>query len=938
MAKTSSIVETPAQTDGASRSAVQAFRADGSAAKGPLSAATTSTISPKLHPPQRLAAEVPRVALCERIFAAGEARLVLLRAPAGFGKTTAMLQVRERFQKLGVPTTWLTLDRGDNDLVRFLGALSAALASVVPGLPAVDGHDGRGLDRLALSLIDGVASHSAPFALFCDDFEAVHNPVALAFMGELIDRLPRGAQVIIGSRGVPDLGLGRLRVSGRLLDVEPAHLRFTEAEVDGFLRQQRGIELTAADIRRLHTTTEGWAAALRLASLSLERREEPGRFIAGFSGSNSAVVGYLAEDVLARQSPDLRDFLLRTSLLAELNPSLCDAVCGRQDSASLLRLVDQAQLFLTPLQGDRGQYRYHGMFAEFLRGELVHLMPQEVPRIHRTAASWFAAQGRPMPAIEHALAAADLAFALPLLTTHAQTLLAQGRVRLLSRWLGPLLDSGRLEGHPMLQVVHAWSVFFARGPRAAEPLLERLEARADADATVRAHCLAMRPLFLMLSDRIDEALPIAEAVQAQVPPDLSFVSGFLEVTRANLALISGRYQEALRLVDVARAQQPSHSSDLNLALSEAVEAVVNMVQGRLRQAIAGLRLATSAGATDATRATNGNVLAGVPLALALYESGQLEQSERLLAIYIPLTQGVCVPDELIVAHVVMARILIERQQTEGAEQLLMELERIGHRKGLARVIASARLERVRLLLLQDRLAHAREALDRCGSPSLWAHVARLSYRANEVETFDVLYARWAIRAGQHAEVLPGLHVELAAARRTQRERRALTLTLLIAQALYRDGQRNKAMRQLATALTAASREGYVRAVLDEGSFMVQMCAELRAQHGLFSDGHLPGEVLSFLDVLVPQQSKWVLKPVDAATPTEAPALNSELLSRRELQVLRLAAEGLSNLELAEKLFLGETTVRTHLRNINGKLDTRSRMEAIAVARRRGLIA
>lgn len=846
-----------------------------------------------------------------------------------------MLQVRDHLRQAGRPTAWLTLDRADNDLVRFLTSLAAALGPLVPGLPDPAQLEARGPDRLALALIDAVAAHPAPLSLFCDDFESVHDPVALAIMGELIERLPPQAQVILGTRGVPALELGRLRVRGGLLDVEPEHLRFTEAEVDVFLRQQQGLPLDPADVRRLYVTTEGWAAALRLASLSLASRKEPGRWIAGFSGSNSAVVGYLAETVLARQSDVVRDFLLRTSVLRELNPALCDVIRGREGSGAILRTIDRAQLFLTPLEGDRSQYRYHGMFAEFLRAELVHHMPQEVPAIHRAAARWFAGEDRPVPAIEHALAGDDLPFALQLLARHAQELLDQGRVRLLSRWLDPLHDRGQLDEHPMLRVVHAWAVFFARGPRAAQRLLERLESRADPDPAVRAHRMAMRPLFLMLNDRTDEALPLAEAVLAHVPSDQAFVSGFLEVTRANLALIAGRYDEALRLVDAARAHQPSHASGFNLALSEAAEGAVHLVQGRLRNAIVGLHLATNAGATDATRATNGNVLAGVPLALALYEAGQLGEAERLLAIYIPLTRGVCIPDELIVAHVVMARILAGRQDADGAERLLMELERVGHLKSLPRVVASSRLERVRLLLLQERLEQARDELDRCAAPVLWARVARLSYRANEVETYDVACARWAIRAGRPAEAIASLNAELAVARRARRERRALTLTLLLSQALYRDGQRNKSMRLLATVADTAAREGYLRAFLDEGAQMLQMVAELRAQCATRGGVELSPGTLAFLDIVAPRSSP---SRSEEAAAVAGPPLGGESLSRRELQVLRLAAEGLSNTELAARLFVGETTVRTHLRSINGKLATRSRIEAIAVARRSGLIA
>jgi LuxR family maltose regulon positive regulatory protein len=903
-----------------------------------LAGARGASLVAKLRPPQRLAAQVARVEICERIFAAGAVKLVLLRAPAGFGKTTAMLQVRERFLQTGLPTAWLTLDRADNDVGRFLAGLTAALSPLIPGLPRVEESESGSPDQVALALIDRIAAHPTPFALFCDDFEAVQNPAVAAIVAELIEQFPRGAQMIMGSRGVPELGLGRLRARGRLLEIEPSQLRFSEAEANGFLRELRGLTLEPDDVRRLHRSTEGWAAALWLASVSLEKRDAPGSFIAGFSGSNAAVVDYLVEDVLAHQSESVRDFLLRTSVLAELNPSLCDAVTGREDSAAVLRAIDQAHLFLTPLQGDRSQYRYHNMFAEFLRVELARQMPDQLPRIHRSAARWFEAQRRPVPAIEHALAAQDLHFALSLLVRHAQALLDQGRVRLLSRWLDPLLASGQLDAHPMLQVVHAWAVCFARGPRAAAALLDRLEARNDEDPEVIAHRLAMRPLFLALMDRTDEALSLAEQALVRLPPGVAFVSGFLEVTMARLAMIAGRYNEALRFADAARARQPAHASDFNLALSEATEAVVDLLQGRLRKAITGLRLAVSGGALEGTRTTNGNALAGVPLAQALYEAGQLDQAERLLVVYIPLIRGVTIPDELIMAHVVMARILAERGDDDRAERLLLELERIGHREGLPRVVAGARLERVRILLMQDKLARARSELDRSGDRALWQRVARLSHQANEVETHDVAFARWAVRSGHAEEVLGPLRAELDAAERGQRGRRALTLRLLYALALYRDGQRNKGMRQLAAAVEAATREGYVRAVLDEGTPLLAMLAELRKMPDVLAAHAGTADVLAFIDALLPPGPQGQ-QPPDAPVDTApaAPAVDAEVLTRKEVQVLRLAAQGLSNDQLAERLFIAETTVRTHLRNINVKLDARNRMEAIAVARRLGLM-
>lgn len=897
----------------------------------------------KLTPPQSAPHEIARTEVCERIFNAGSARLVLLRAPAGFGKTTLMLQVRRRFEESGLPTAWLTLDRADNDVSRFLAALAAALQPLVPGVatPQLDVGDGRP-DQQAFALIDCVAAHPAPFALFLDDFEALQSPAVVGLVSELIEQLPRGAQIVIGSRAVPELSLGRLRARARLLDIDPTQLRFSVDEADGYLRQQRGLRLDADDVRRLHRSTEGWAAALWLASVSLEHRDEPGPFIAGFSGSNATVVDYLLEDVLSHLSDDLRGFLLRTSILQELNASLCNLICERTDSERLLYELDHAHLFLVPLQSGAGGYRYHGMFAEFLRAQLARQHPQEVPRLNRAAAQWFLERQRPVPAIEHALAADETAFALELLELHAQPLLEQGRVRLLSRWLDPLLDRGLLLDHPMLQVVHAWAVCFARGPMAAVSLLDQLERREDRSREVGAHCMALRPLIMVLTDRTDEAMTLAAALLDELPSSVAFARGFLEVTLANLSMIAGRYHEALRFADAARSRRSGHGGTpgqeggFNFALSEGAEAAVDLTQGRLRRALARLRLATGTGRADASRATNGNAMVGVLLAEALYEADECEQAERLLAVYIPLIRHVGIPDQLILAHVVMARIAQDRGDPNRGLQLLTELEHIGHRDNLPRVVASARLERVRMLLDEGKHARARDELDRCGDRALWARVSRSSLRANEVETLEVAMARWSIQAGHAGKVTASLRTALDNAERAQRERRALTLRLLLAQALYLEDQRNKAMRVLARAVRMAASEGYVRAFFVEGPLLISMLRELRdGPTELVEEGG--SSTLPFLDTLLrnalpsPAAAPPLVRGGEAAVITES-------LTRKELQVLRLAAEGLSNEQIGTRMFVAETTIRTHLRNINVKLDTRNRMEAVQLARKCGWIA
>ncbi|KQP45492.1 LuxR C-terminal-related transcriptional regulator [Pseudorhodoferax sp. Leaf274] len=907
--------------------------------------ARAGALAAKLQPPSRQSFEVPRTVVCDQIFDAAAARLILLRAPAGFGKTTAMQQVRQRFADSGVPTAWLTLDSADNDVGRFLSVLAAALDPLVPGLTALQGGGWSDLDGRALDLIDRVAAHPAPFTLFLDDFEALQSAAVLGLVNALIAQLPRGVQLVVGSRGVPELGLGWLRARGRLLEIDPTQLRLSADETGQMLRALHGDVLSADDIERLHRSTEGWAAAVWLASVSLQHRENPSDFIAGFSGSNTAVVDYLVEDVLARQPEDVRLFLLRTSILGQLDAAICDHLCSRDDSHTVLQRLERAHLFLVPVQGSGGAYRYHGMFADFLRGQLQRYHPDQVPALHHAACAWYLGEGRPVPAIGHALQTGALDQAIALLQAHAPQLLEQGRVRLLLRWMDPLVAQGALDGQPMLRAIHAWAVCFGRGGRHAWPLLEWLERAETCDPQIQAHRLVMRPLLLAVMDRFDEADPLGNAVLDRLPSNatFAFARSVLEIAMATFSMYSGRYHHALRLVDAVRKRQAPQEGRFSFILSDAVEGAVDLGQGRLRQALGRLRLAVRNGAASGARATNGNTMAAALLAESLYEAGRCEQAERLLSVNVPLIRRVGVPDQIITAHVVLARIVLSRGEGERALQVLAELEHIGYREQLPRAVASARLERVRILAVQGRIAAARAELARCGDSALWERVSRMAMRANDVETPDVAAARCAIAQGNGAEVVASLRTALDQAERVYRERRMLTLRLLLAQAHHQDGQHKKAMRVLAKAVRFAASEGYVRAFLDEGPGLMALLHELHQSPTVLLEETIDGGAQGpdeFIEALLRQSGRQVdplavragAQASSGAQPTAA-----EVLTGKETQVLRLAAQGLSNEQMAERLFVAETTVRTHLRNINVKLDVRNRMEAVQAARRQRLI-
>ena len=932
----------------------------GGLAAGPLSS--------KLSPPLSQARQVLRQAVVRRMAEAGGVKLVLVRAPAGFGKTTAMVQAREQLAASGVATAWLTLERTDNDVPRFLACLQQAVAQIV-GRPSLPGtQPGAGLGGPATPLVDALARHGAPFALFLDDFELITEPAVLGLVREIIDHLPRRGQLVLGSRSLPELGLGRLRMAGQLLEIDTELLRFSRDETRQFLALRWPGDGSgtpgdlAAQVDPLHAKTEGWVAALWLASMALDsvmaRQGSVADFIAQFSGSNRAVADFLAEDVLARQTPEVRNFLLRTSILRQFNAPLCQALTPRSDAARILAQLDAANLFITPISQATGaagtapaerEWRYHSLFADFLRAQLVREQPDALVRLHLAASGWYEGQGRPVPAIDHAIEGGDAPHAIHLLSGHAMAFLEQGRMRLLARWFAALQNvegDAALAEHPMLQVVSLWASNLTRGPWAAMDQLQQSGCATSADAAVRAHVNALQPMLLAMMDRVEDAADLGREALARVPTGQPFADSVLCNAMAHVMGVLGEREQAQRLLDAARRGQ--QGDGFNRMYTESVEGLLDLQQGRLRQATARFRLALGMAAAPAGapgagawQPTHGNAWAGVLYAGVVYEAHHLAPAEHLLNVYLPLARDVGLPDHMILSHVMCARIAFGRGDIDAALQFITELEHLGHHRQLPRVVASARLERARVLMLQGQAEAAAQALDRADDTAVWQRVARHQFSAHDVEDMPIGRLRWQVLFGDPAAAARAAAAAAAQAQAAQRQRRALKLQVLQALALQRAG--SPADLDAAVALTGrllqvAQAEGYVRLLLDEGPAVGTLLRRTQAalQASAERTDPLVDDCLQRLIALAGDEP-LADEPVPAAEPAAASATLDEPLTRKEIRVLQLLAEGYSNSVMAEKLFVSDSTVRTHLRNINLKLGARSRTQAVAIARRLGVM-
>ena len=419
-------------------------------------------LATKLHLPRPRPGFVPRPRLVSRLDEGLDRGLVLVCAPAGYGKTVALADWARRS---GRPVAWLSLDAGDNDPVRFWRYVVAAVGPARPGvagrlLPLFGPPPPSSFDGPVTALINELAAQpgDGEAVLILDDYHLIDAGPVHESLLLLAEHLPPGLRLVLASRSDPPLPLGRLRARGQLAELRAAELRFTADEAAALLQQAAegaGTALSDADVAALTARTEGWAAGLQLAGLSLRGQADTAGFVAAFSGSHRYVLDYLAGEVLDHLDGQMRDFLLETSVLERLSGELCDTVTGRTGSQALLERVERAGLFLVPLDEARGWWRYHHLFAGLLRARLQAGRPARVAALHRAAAAWHQEHDLADDAVRHALAAGDAVWAARLIEQHFDAALQQGQRATIHRWLAAL-PADLVHARARLVLAQAW--------------------------------------------------------------------------------------------------------------------------------------------------------------------------------------------------------------------------------------------------------------------------------------------------------------------------------------------------------------------------------------------------------------------------------------------------------------------------------------------------
>jgi len=910
-------------------------------------------LATKLHIPPLRANRVPRPRLAERLEAGVRGPLTLLSAPAGFGKSTLL---SEWIHASGRHVAWLSLDEGDNDPRRFLRYAITALQTVRPeigraALAALRQAEAPATEDVLTGLVNEIAALEEDLVLVLDDYHVIEAEGVHRDLQFYLDRLPPQMHLVIATRVDPPLRLSRLRARGQLTELRAQDLRFNSPEAAGFLNQAMGLKLSAEDVEALGERTEGWAVGLQMAALSLQGRTDARDFIEHFTGSHRFVLDYLTDEVLSRQSAEVREFLLRTSVLSRLSGPLCDAVTERADSQALLEELDATNLFLIQLDDVRHWYRYHHLFGTLLRHQLERKAGSEgVAALNRRASDWYAARGYPDDALEHALAAGAPDRATELVVEHALPRLMGGDAGTVVRWVRSLPPEW-LASQPRLRLTYAWALVSNLHFQEAEEQVREAErslgGETCSDPELAGQTIALRGLLTRSQGKPREAIELYRCALEHLPAEETFSRGIITMDLGTSHLTLHELADAERELTAARELNRKSGNVLVALLANWHLGELRFDQGRLHEALEihrqGLQLAEEIVGRGEESPACGLCYAG--MATVRREWDDLSGAAELAVKAIDLGRRGGLGMNLSAGGAVLSRVRLSQGDCTGALEALDITEEVTRRAGNRQWINVVVAHRAHVLLCLHRLEESAEAL---AEALRWARTSGLLDNLEGDLTPHLLIghgrnrahlnlARLFLARGERQAALGLLARLLPLAQEAGTMNSEVEILALTALARNASGDRAGALEPLRRALTLAEPQGFVRIFVDEGRAMAELIE--RAAPGAVPAAYAATLRNAFGPAGDPQEAvassaQPPPPPEPRGAPLPAPA---EALSEREIEVLRLIATGLSNAETGRKLFIAPSTVKKHLENIYGKLATGSRTQAIARAREMGLL-
>jgi LuxR family transcriptional regulator, maltose regulon positive regulatory protein len=865
---------------------------------------------------------VQRARLSERLNEVFRHKLTLLSAPAGYGKTTL---VSDWLADCKQPSAWLTLDEGDNDPTRFLAYVVAAIQTV----SADFGTEVVGMllspqpappDTILLALLNEIATIGDQFVLVLDDYHVIDaKPVehALTF---LLEHQPPQMHLVVATRDDPQLPLARLRVGGHLAELRVADLRFTTAESTEFLNGVMGLTLSAQEIAALDGRTEGWIAGLQLAAISMRGQNDATSFISSFTGSHHFVLDYLVEEVLHQQPEHVQTFLLRTSMLDRMCGPLCDAILLAPvgSAQETLEYLEHANLFIVPLDNERRWYRYHHLFAELLRQRLqlsVTSSPDhrvgDVADLHRRASQWYEHESLELEAFHHAAAAHDMASAERLIEGEGVPLYFRGAGAPVLRWLESL-PMAALNARPSLWLTYASALMTNGQHTAVEQKLQGAEKAlqgADLDEKTQdlvGRIASMRATLAIIQHEVEEIITQSRRALEYLDPNnlpartaANWTLGYAYQLQGDRAAASRAYADVIAISRSFAHSIYTTAATLSLGQVQEMENLLDLAAENYRRV---LQIAGDPPHPIACEAFVG-------LARITYQWNDLDTAEQYAQQCLQLTRQMESLETFASYKLFFARLQLTLGDVPGAVAVMDGAEAFVRQQNFLHRMPEIAAAQVLTLLQQGHLAAAAQLAQ--------AHILPMSQ------------ARVYLAQGDAAAALATLSPWLQQMEAKGWADERLKVLVLQAVALQANGDTDTAVQVLGEALTIASPGRFIRLFVDEGLPMARLLSEAAAR-GMMPD--YVGKLLAVFEADKPEgNEKPYLRPATSAQPLIEP------LTRREVEILHLIAQGLSNQEICQRLFLAMSTVKGHNRIIFDKLQVQRRTEAVARARELDLL-
>lgn len=886
----------------------------------------------KFFPPQSNSTSIKRRRLLSNLIHQKKYSAIIIQAPAGHGKTTLMQQLKQHFDSNSFNTGWLSLDEGDNDISHFNAMLKTLFTSLVAP------EDTSALSSAALvgsgsieNLLHLLSVSHKPTAIFIDEYQAVTEPVNTTLLETLIERSPPNIYFYIGSRAIPDFANGRLLIGGQIHWVKPEEMCFDLEETKEFFNLV-GLSVEDNDTAAFLEQTGGWPAILQLLHLALKGGQVDKTTLFNWvKGCRSQLASYLADNVMSNQPEERKAFLLKTAPLTRLTAPLCEAITGYPSAERILDEVVSEGLFIQPIGFDGRWFKYHALFSAYLTEQLEIQNAEEVTRIHRTASAWFQDHGYFEEAIEHALKAREYNRAATAFDKWMPALVCSARLQTIDKLCSRIPEHAYFN-RPFMSWGRIWAKYFlSERPSASRYLADWIKKtpRKSSSAQLRQSLDILRCIDFLQNDEPEKLAQKLTTIDYRNPSEASykyFEMGVLANLNAISSLHHLDFPEAKRQSVIGESKGIQGKTAFSSAYSTSLLALTLLQEGRLLSAVKKLKARLDSEDLKVQGSFATASLSAI-YGLALYESGQLIEAESHLSDTIDVISKTLPQDWVILAVLSLfrARTLLENSTLDSME-LLDDAEKRAHSNNLSRLLEAIEYEHYRVSISDPEsqkptfLAAAVSDID--ASRTNYHFLCEGSHDAQIHELRLLVNSGYSRRA---IEII-GLQLEDQSIQHWLR--RKIKLMILLALAYYHDNQDSTAKTVLTNAISLAEPQSYVCTFLEEGNHCLTLLSSLKLESRRLS---------SFVDKIfaLTEHETSVLEIATQKITAQSDLI--EQLTKREMKILNLVANGASNKEIADQCFISYNTVKFHMKNLYGKLGAKNRVGLITEATRLKLI-